>query len=130
MSSADKINLKKLQSHVGNNASDAEDMIKLFLQIVPKQIKKLKKAVEQQNWENLHYISHQIKPTLDILGLKDALKNAEIIEEYAKTGTEVEVIKQFVNELSQELKEACNKLKLLLTENLNNKQETKPKQDT
>ncbi len=106
----DSINLSKLRSYVGNNTSDVEDMIKLFLQIIPKQREKLKTAYKQRDWKALNYTSHQIKPSLDILGLHGAKEKASIIENLSKTGAEVKLIEQFVNELCQELNDVCNEL--------------------
>jgi len=110
MASSDSINLNKLRSYVGDNDSDVEDMIKLFLQIIPKQKKGLIKASEEHNWNNLNYLSHQIKPSLDILGLHEAKEKARVIENLSKTGIEVKLMEQFVNELCDELDVVCNNL--------------------
>ncbi len=111
MSEADSINLSKLRSYVGNNESDVKDMINLFLQLIPQQKEKLLAAVKEHNWKNLNYTSHQIKPSLDILGLTEAKEKARIIESLSKTGMEAKMIKQLVEELSHELEDVCKELK-------------------
>jgi len=105
---------------VGNKTSDVEDMIQLFLQIIPKQKEKLEKAFKQRNWGDLNYTSHQIKPSLDILGLQEAKEKAKIIENLSKTGTNVKLIEQFVTDLCQELNDVCNELSTSFP-HLNNK---------
>ncbi len=110
MSNTEPVNLSKLRSYVGDSDSDVKDMINLFLQIIPQQKEKLQKAIQERNWGNLNYTAHQIKPSLDILGLSEAKEKAKVIETLAKTGTEEKLMKQLVDELSQELEDVCNEL--------------------
>ncbi|RLD87674.1 MAG: hypothetical protein DRJ09_09815 [Bacteroidetes bacterium] len=110
MTNNSSINLNKLRSYVGENETDVEDMIKLFLQIIPEQKKKLQTALEKHDWENLNYTAHQIKPSLDILGLEEAKEKARVIENLAKTGIEVKVMEQFVTELCLSLDKICSEL--------------------
>jgi HPt (histidine-containing phosphotransfer) domain-containing protein len=120
MPDTNSINLTKLRSYVGDNTSDVEDMIQLFLQIIPKQKERLEKAFEQHNWEDLNYTSHQIKPSLDILGLQEAKEKAKIIESLSKTGNNIELLEQFVTGLCQDLNDVCNELSTIFP-NLKNK---------
>ncbi len=105
MTKHNNIDLSKLRSYVGEKETDVEDMIQLFLQIMPEQKKKLQDALKEHHWENLNYTAHQIKPSLDILGLQDAKEKARIIENLAKTGIEVKMMEQLVNELCKSLDE-------------------------
>jgi HPt (histidine-containing phosphotransfer) domain-containing protein len=111
MSETNLFNLDKLRSYVGNNNADVKDMIALFLEIIPAQKQKLQNALNKSDWGTLNYISHQIKPSLDILGLNATKEKARAIESLAKTGNEEEVIRKFVTELCQELDAICKNLR-------------------
>ena len=111
MSETNLFNLDKLRSYVGNNNADVKDMIALFLEIIPAQKQKLQNALKKSDWGTLNYISHQIKPSLDILGLNATKEKARAIESLAKTGNEEEVIRKFVTELCQELDAICKNLR-------------------
>jgi len=71
----------------------------------------LQNALKKSDWGTLNYISHQIKPSLDILGLNATKEKARAIESLAKTGNEEEVIRKFVTELCQELDTICKNLR-------------------
>jgi len=114
MPEASHFNLEKLRSYVGNNSSDIKDMITLFLEIIPSQREKMKKALETNDLETLKYVTHQIKPSLDILGLSATKEKAKTIENLAKVNSDMETIKKNVNELCNELDTICRDLKLEL----------------
>ncbi len=118
MSKVNKISLDKLRAYVGNNDSDIKDMIELFRQTVPVQKSKMELFMSERDWDNLNYIAHQMKPSLDILGLDASKEKARIIESLAKTGEETELLKKFVAELSTDLDEVREALEHEL-ENLN-----------
>ena len=109
------INLDKLKSYVGNKESDIKEMIILFLQLIPEQKEKMQDAFENKEWNKLNYIAHQLKPSMDIFGLSGSKEKARIIESLAKTGEEVDLIENFVKELSNELDEVCDALRELFS---------------
>ncbi len=103
MLKTNKINLDKLRTYVGNNDSDIKEMVELFRQTIPVQKNKMEQFTKNCDWDNLNYIAHQMKPSLDILGLEASTEKARIIESLAKTGDEIELLKKFVHELTMEL---------------------------
>ena len=111
MPEKNKLNLEKLRSYLGGNKTDVKDMVSLFLSIIPEQKRKMEKALKEQDWDTLNYISHQIKPSLDIFGLSGTKEKARVVESLAKTGDEVEVIKKIVAELTEELDIICKELR-------------------
>ena len=110
MSKTDSIDLKTLKSYIGNNNEDIIEMIELFLQLIPSQMAQMKISIDQNDWQSVNYISHQIKPSLDVLGFKTAKEKAGIIEKLAKTGEKPELIKRFMEELSEILETICTDL--------------------
>ena len=110
MSKTDSIDLKTLKSYIGNNDEDVIEMIELFLQLIPSQMAQMKISIDQNDWQSVNYISHKIKPTLDVLGFKTAKEKAGTIEKLAKTGEKPELIKRFVEELSEILETICTDL--------------------
>ena len=110
MSKTDSIDLKTLKSYIGNNDEDVIEMIELFLQLTPSQMAQMKISIDQNNWQSLNYIAHQIKPSLDVLGFQTAKEKAGTIEKLSKTREEPELIKKFVDELSEILETICTDL--------------------
>jgi HPt (histidine-containing phosphotransfer) domain-containing protein len=111
MPETNHLNLEKLRSYVGDNSSDVKDMISLFLEIIPSQRKKMKNALKSNDWETLNYVAHQIKPSLDILGLSATKEKAKSVESLAKEKSDEDTIRRYVNELCQELDTICKSLR-------------------
>ncbi len=97
----------------GNNAF-IEKMIRLFIDIIPDSVLKMRNAFEEKDFDTLHAIAHRIKPSINNLGIDEIKVEIKQIEHLAaedprsnqlpllleKTETVLsEVIKQLKKEL-------------------------------
>jgi HPt (histidine-containing phosphotransfer) domain-containing protein len=64
--------------YVGNDQTQCKEMINLFLETIPMELNKLKIAINKNDWIKAYEISHRIKPTMEILQIKNA--NKEFVE--------------------------------------------------
>ena len=62
------------------------EMIALFLENVPRSIKRLKTLVQQEEWDEVASITHRLKPNLAYVGLDSAKAIIEHIEKRARVG--------------------------------------------
>ena len=69
----------------------------MFLTNTPKSIEEMKVAFETSDWEKLRQASHKIKPSFNYVGLKELSRNAAKIEEYSKSGQNLEQIQELLN---------------------------------
>ncbi len=96
------------------------EMIALFLENVPRSIKRLKTLVQQEEWDEVASITHRLKPNLAYVGLDSAKAIIEHIEKRARVGNNaigknnmsVEILRleQLCRQSYKELNEALKEL--------------------
>jgi CheY-like chemotaxis protein len=85
-----KFDLTYLRTVSDNNHDFIQEMIQTFVQSVPPVLEEMHLALNNQSWEKLSRLAHQIKPSFSLLGM-DALRKAIIfIEENARKKTKLE----------------------------------------
>lgn len=77
--------LSYLKSVSGNNETFIKEMVETFVQSIPQSLKDLEKAMEQYDSEKLTRITHQVKPSLTLLGLDSLRETAVTLEGGFKT---------------------------------------------
>jgi PAS domain S-box-containing protein len=84
-----RFDLTYLRSISNNNEDFVKEMIQTFVQSVPGVLIEMKRCVEQNNWEKLSKLAHQIKPSFTLLGVHDLRNTIVFIEENGKNNTNV-----------------------------------------
>jgi PAS domain S-box-containing protein len=88
------IDLTYLSKMTGSNAEFLNEMKNTFLSSLPPEIDELEKQIESFNLNNISKIVHKLKPSFELMGLKQLREFSSLIEEYVHLGTEKdEVIK-------------------------------------
>ncbi len=82
-----------------NNEQFFREFIQMFLTNTPKSIEEMKVALENSDWEKLRQASHKIKPSFNYVGLKELSQNAGKIEEYSRSGKNLEQIPTLLNNI-------------------------------
>ena len=107
MMSSDKVtNLDYLTELAKGDVSFITEMIHIFLEENPEEVRTLEQAIQENNYENIKSISHHMKSTIPFVGL-DLLIGKDLmdIEKLAGEKTGIETIKTlFVN-----VKTVCGK---------------------
>jgi len=73
---------EKLKNYIGDDKSQCKEMMKLFVNTIPAEFDDLALAIKQKDWSKAYEISHRIKPSMEILMIKNA--NEECVELHAK----------------------------------------------
>ncbi len=58
--------------YVGGDENQLKEMIDLFLNTIPEEFESLENNIENKNWDKAYEISHRIKPSMEILQIKNA----------------------------------------------------------
>ena len=94
-------NLAKVYEISENDTEFALQIVTLFLEEVPAEIKSIKIAIEEKDYNRTYAACHKIKPTLDLLGMDMAYEeNSQIM-----TWTKVEGKRKEIKEVFKSLKD-------------------------
>ncbi len=107
MTHFDKVtNLDYLKELAKGDANFITEMIHIFLEENPEEIKTLELAIFENNYENIKSVSHHMKSTIPFVGI-DLLIGKDLvdIEKLATEKTGIEAIKT----LFENVKAVCNK---------------------
>jgi HPt (histidine-containing phosphotransfer) domain-containing protein len=94
----------KIMVYVGDQEDQCAEMIDLFLQTIPDEFIKLEEAIRHKSWKKAYEISHRIKPSIQILDIKNA--TSEFMELDAKLHQQIEL--DSLNELFLSLHKNIN----------------------
>ena len=111
--SSDKVtNLNYLTELAKGDVSFITEMIRIFLEENPEEVKTLEQAIQENNYENIKSISHHMKSTIPFVGI-DLLIGKDLvdIEKLATEKTGLEVIKTLFSNVKTVCEKAFNELK-------------------
>lgn len=109
-------NLEYLKKMSGNNREFIKEMLQTFVQSIPNSLKEMKYALNLSDFTKLARVTHQIKPSMTLLGINHLKNSAVQIEELAKSGKVpilelqlsvmefTQTCRDIVNDLGEELK--------------------------
>lgn len=104
-------NLSKVYEISPDDQDFALQIVSLFLEEVPVEIKKLKEAIENKDYENAYASSHKIKPTLDLLGMDLAYDDNMQIMSWTKLEGKRKEIKEVYKALKERIDDATIEIK-------------------
>lgn len=104
-------NLSKVYEISENDVDFAYQIVNLFLEEVPVEIKSIKVGVEEKDYTRVYTSAHKIKPSLDLLGMDLAYdENLEIMS-WAKSEGKRKEIKEIYKSLKDRVGLAVKELK-------------------
>ena len=109
------IDLSYLKKISGDNEDFMKDIISTFLKSVPESIDKLEKHVEKKEFKEIHAISHRLKPSFELLGIKNLKDSAIKIEEYVSNDSNHDEVIRLGNQIISTTKKALEELRLHAT---------------
>lgn len=80
--------LTYLKSMSQNNEDFIREMMETFVQTLPPILDKMEKSASDKEWDKVAKLSHQIKPSLALLGMNDLRLKAGSLEEKSKEALE------------------------------------------
>lgn len=96
-------NLAKVYEISENDTDFALQIVTLFLEEVPIEIKAMKEAIEEKNYDLTYAAAHKIKPTLDLLGMDIAYDENMAIMDWTKVQGKRKEIKEVFKSLREKI---------------------------
>lgn len=74
------------------------EMIDIFLNQTPAYLNQIEQAILEKDWLTVAEISHKVRPTFAFIGVKEAIDVMASIENYARSGTNLEKVAEEFNQ--------------------------------
>jgi len=104
-------NLSKVYAISDNDQEFAKQIVTLFTEEVPAEIKNIRNGLEEKNHTMVYHAAHKIKPTLDLLGMELAYEDVLTIEKWTKAEGKRKEIKDVVKSLRQHVDNTLKEVK-------------------
>lgn len=99
-------NLSKVYALSDNDPEFVLQIITLFVNEVPEDMKHIKKGVEEKDHKLAYSYAHKIKPTLDLLGMTMAHQEILELEAWAKKEGKRKEIKETFKSIEKQVENA------------------------
>ena len=86
-------------------------MVKLFLDTIPLDLKKLEDAASNEDWEKVGFIAHKMKSTIDSMGIVAIGTTIRKLEMKGESKETKESIVEMVTEVSTVLKKVITQMR-------------------
>lgn len=104
-------NLSKVYAISDNDMDFARQIVVLFTEEVPPEIKNIRKGLKEKDYETVYHAAHKIKPTLDMLGMDLAYEDVLVIETWSRNTGKKKEIKEVYVSLKEYIEKALKELK-------------------
>jgi hypothetical protein len=104
-------NLAKVYEISENDTDFALQIVTLFLEEVPLEIKSIKTTIEEKDYSRTYSACHKIKPTLDLLGMDMAYEENIQIMNWSKSNGKRKEIKEVFKSLKDRIDLAIKEIK-------------------
>lgn len=104
-------NLSKVYAISDNDVDFAKQIVVLFTEEVPPEIKNIRRGVKEKDYERVYHAAHKIKPTLDMLGMDLAYEDILVIETWSRSEGKKKEIKDVYKSLEEYIEKALRELK-------------------
>lgn len=104
-------NLSKVYEISENDVEFALQIVNLFLQEVPDEIRSIKVGIEEKDYSRTYAAAHKIKPSLDLLGMDMAYDENIQVMTWAKSEGKKKDIKEVYKSLKDRVDLAIKELK-------------------
>lgn len=108
-------NLAKVYEISSNDAEFAQQVVELFLQEVPTEIKNIKEGIKSKDFKKTYAAAHKIKPTLDLLGMDLAFEEVNQIMDWTKTEGKKKDIIEVYKLLKEHISLSAKEIKKIIT---------------
>lgn len=109
--------LSMIESISGGDQQFIKQMVKLFLDNMPQNIEILKRAVEDEDWEQMWKTAHKMKSTIDSLNIVELKQEIRTIELSGKKLEGLELIPSIVQKVEKVLNDCMDDLQKKYDEN-------------
>lgn len=104
-------NLSKVYAISDNDPEFAQQIVQLFIEEVPIEMKRLKNAMKEKDHKEVYQAAHKMKPTFDLLGMDLAYEDVLTVEAWTRAEGKKKEIKEVVKALKQRVEATLKELK-------------------
>src|SRR5205823_5648420 len=73
-------NLNYLRDLAEGSTSFIEEILHMFIDVIPKSLEDLEQSLDRDDWENMKLVAHKMKPSYGFVGVKPAEEIMQRIE--------------------------------------------------
>jgi HPt (histidine-containing phosphotransfer) domain-containing protein len=106
--------VEKIRSIFGDDQRQINDLINIFISVVPNQLKELINCIEINDFENLNDKAHTLKPSFEVMGLMELKEKVLTIQELAKNNYDRSELLEVAITIQKKLIEVTDSLKVYL----------------
>lgn len=103
-------NLAKVYALSDNDPEFVFQIITLFVNEVPEDLRFIKKGIEEKDHQLAYSYAHKIKPTLDLLGLNVAYEENLLVMEWTKREGKRKEIKEIFKSIEDQVDKAVKEI--------------------
>ncbi len=103
--------LNQLEQLSGGSEEFIKSMIDTFIEHTPEQVDKLKESYNNNDLKSMGAIAHKIKPSLDLMGIKEVYDDIRKIELYGKNEEDNEELSTLIEKVYTVCNTAFQQLK-------------------
>ncbi|MGB3586455.1 MAG: Hpt domain-containing protein [Tunicatimonas sp.] len=111
--SSASIDLTYLEEITGGDQDFMKSVIKTFIDDAPNTLNQLQKSCAQSNWFEVGQAAHQLKPSLQFIGLKQTLEKVKTIERNCKESSDLSTVPALVSVVVQNVQHGIAELEEL-----------------
>lgn len=104
-------NLSKVYAISDNDVDFAKQIVILFIEEVPLEMKNIKQGLKEKNHNKVYHAAHKIKPTLDLMGMDLAYEDVTSVETWSRSEGKKKEIKEVVKSLKEHISKTVKELK-------------------
>jgi len=102
--------LSMVQSVSGGDEGFIKKMVALFIETVPQNVLELKKALNEENWDQVGKTAHKLKSTIDSMGIKSLRQEIRSVEMNAKQKESLQELPTLIGTIDSVIKECIIQL--------------------
>ncbi|AEW87218.1 histidine kinase [Flavobacterium columnare] len=104
-------NLAKVYAISDDDDDFVRQIITLFVEEVPSDIKQIKEGIEDKDYVKTYGFAHKTKPTLDLLGMDAAKEEILLVEQWTRDQGKKKEIKEVYKSLKNRINAALEEVK-------------------
>ncbi len=105
------INLEYIRTFSDGDEDFVREMVELFSDKIPAEVKELNAAAEDENWERAYKATHDLKSSTSFVGMEYLRQDVLELERCTKFTQDLELVPALVEKISQECGKAAKELK-------------------
>lgn len=105
-------NLATIEEISGGSREFIRDMMQLFIETMPRLADQMVNSMQGNDWGGVKAVAHQVKPTMELMGITALKDDVVVIEKYAKEESNLDLIPAMVEKFYAVIQKIVEALKV------------------